>query len=393
MDKTSFEALAASDRLDQLEEQPQPDFSETLAVSRRKLVVSAEKVKLLNKDQIVMKKADPADRSFSKEFAERLAESIEIAGLLNPPIAFNVGDGKYAIRSGRHRTYACFKILQWKEMPCLVMDDGPDELADAVDIASNLFTLALDEKQTRAAIEKSRAIYLGSRPTTRSRGRERKQDGFAGEIQGTLGVSERHARRLATTAAHITPDDRQTLEAAGVPQSKIDEIAAIKDPEAIQATVRLATSGVAPEEAVRRGKKIKDEKKKKAEGGDVKPAKEDQRTKPAEPTDDEWLSTHCKKLFDALPHKAAYKRDAVLYRRLLEVLVKFRTGSKKALSEAKKPGENGVFYTAVLRVVRASHPMDWLICEGCNGKGFTDKKDVSCTKCFGGGFKLKFEET
>ena len=66
-------------------------------------------------------------------------------------------------------------------------------------------------------------------------------------------------------------------------------------------------------------------------------------------TDDEWLTTHCKKLLEALPFKLAYKRDAILYRRLSEILPKFRTSTKKALAEAKKPGENGLFYAILSR--------------------------------------------
>ena len=392
MDNLSCDALATLDRIDQ----PQPATGTALAVSPRKFDFSAEKVKFLKKDQLKMVKADPAIRSFSKEFAKSLAKSIESEGLLSPPIALNLGDGTYEVKAGRHRAYACFKILNWKEMPFIVMDDGPDELADAVDVASNLFTHALDEKQTRAAIKKWREIYLRAQPTTRSRGRERKHDGFAGEIEATLGVSKRQAQRLATTAANITVDDRQTLEGAGVAQSKIDEIAAIKDPEAIQAAVGLATSGIPAEEAVRRGKKVKSDKAEKAPTDTRKPeaAKEPQPKNATELTDEEWLTTHCKKLVEALPSKSAYKRDAIIYRRIVNSLIKFRTSTKKALAEGKKPGENGVFYASLCKVVRASHPMDWFICDGCNGKGhLPDANDKPCSKCLGGGYKLKFEDT
>ncbi len=111
-------------------------------------------------------------------------------------------------------------------------------------------------------------------------------------------------------------------------------------------------------------------------------------------TDQEWLTTHCKKLLEALPFKAAFTRDAILYRRLSEILPKFRTSAKKALAEAKKPGENGLFYASLFKVVRASHPMDWLICDGCNGTGhLPNAEDRWCGKCLGGGFRLKFEET
>jgi hypothetical protein len=111
-------------------------------------------------------------------------------------------------------------------------------------------------------------------------------------------------------------------------------------------------------------------------------------------TDAEWLATYCKKLLEALPFKAAFRRDAILYRRTSAALPKFRTSTKKALAEAKKPGENGLFYANLLRLVRASHPMHWFICDGCNGTGhLPNDKDRWCGKCLGGGYKLKFEET
>ena len=114
----------------------------------------------------------------------------------------------------------------------------------------------------------------------------------------------------------------------------------------------------------------------------------------AKMTDAEWLSTYCRKLLEALPFKAAFKRDAILYRRLSEILPKFRTSTKKAIAEAKKPGENGLFYANLYKVVKASHPMDWYICEGCNGTGYMKHaRDSRCSMCLGGGFKLKFEET
>jgi hypothetical protein len=113
----------------------------------------------------------------------------------------------------------------------------------------------------------------------------------------------------------------------------------------------------------------------------------------ADMTDDEWLNTYCKKLLNALTFKAAFKRDAILYRRLSAALVKFRSSSKRPLFEAKKPGENGQWYANVYRVVRAAHPMHWFICDGCNGTGHKpEAREQPCTKCFGGGFKLKFEE-
>jgi hypothetical protein len=111
-------------------------------------------------------------------------------------------------------------------------------------------------------------------------------------------------------------------------------------------------------------------------------------------TDDQWLETYCKRMLDVLPYKAAFRNDAILYRRIADKIIGFRTGTKKGLAEMKKPGENGAFFWNVFRLVRTSHPMHWLLCSGCNGTGHVpDKPNEQCKKCFGGGYQVKYEET
>jgi hypothetical protein len=115
---------------------------------------------------------------------------------------------------------------------------------------------------------------------------------------------------------------------------------------------------------------------------------------PAPLSDEEWLETHCSKMMSILPYKAAYKRDAILYGRMAEKIIALRTSAKKPIAEAKKPAENGLFFSFLFKITRAAHPMNWLICDGCNGHGHKpDDKTQSCMKCFGGGYRVKFEET
>ena len=111
-------------------------------------------------------------------------------------------------------------------------------------------------------------------------------------------------------------------------------------------------------------------------------------------TDEAWLDAHCGKILHLLPFKAAFKRDAIAYRRLGDALPKFRKAGKKAIAECQRWGENGLFMATLMRLVRAAHPMHWLVCDGCSGHG-QDPADRTkkCNKCFGAGYKLKFEET
>jgi hypothetical protein len=111
-------------------------------------------------------------------------------------------------------------------------------------------------------------------------------------------------------------------------------------------------------------------------------------------TDDAWLSTYCSNILNLLPYKTAFKRDAIAYRRLGDALPKFRKPGKKVIAECLRWGENGLFMAALMRIVRAAHPMHWLVCDGCFGHG-EDPADRTkkCNKCFGAGYKLKFEDT
>jgi ParB-like chromosome segregation protein Spo0J len=385
--------------------------TEVPAQTRRTLQLSAECIEQVPKSLIKFDPVDSSKRSFVKEFAEKLAKSIESDGLLHPPILFRSADKSYyTVKAGRHRIYACCKILGWDFVPCIVLEEGDDDLAESIDYATNLFVNPLNEPQSRAAIHRWNEIYKSrqSSKKTTARGTERKNDGFAGELQSALGVGKAMAHRIANTANVITPADREILEGAGVTQSKIDDIAQLKEPEAVQAAVNLTAAGMAPEEAIRKAKKDKEARKAAAKAAappketkPPKPGKPPKETKPpkeapkkaADMTDEEWLETHCGKLLGNLPFKAAFKRDAILYRRISESLVRFRTGTKKALAEAKHTGENGAFFANIYRIVRAAHPMNWFICEGCLGTGHTpEDKSKQCNKCLGGAYKVKFEE-
>ena len=371
----------------------------------------ADRMQRIAKGNLKMAKLDPSKRTFNKEFAEKLAESIKSDGLLHPPIVANNGDGNYTILSGRHRIYACCKVLGWADVECCVLESGEEGLVESIEIAANLWVNPLNDQQMNKAVTRWREIYLARNPrkkSVKSGGTvDVKGDGFTKEVAAVLQVSPATADRIVTTAQMISDEDATLLTAAGVPKSSVDKIAALKDADAVKAAVNLAAAGKDVNEAIRVGKEVK--AKKKAE----KPAKPKKTRKPkdgeapneeapkaeapkkaADMTDDVWLETYCKKLLDALPFKAAFRRDAILYRRVAEKTVAYRTATKKAIAEAKKVAENGIFFANLWRVVRTSHPMNWLICDGCNGTGHVaDDKTKQCNKCLGGGYKVKYEET
>lgn len=376
----------------------------------RTFQISADLLKVIAKSAIRMTKLDPAKRTFSKEFAEKLAVDIGRVGLLHPPIVMDNGDGSYDVKSGVHRIYACCKVLGWTTIPCFTFNRGEDDLAEAIEIATNLWVNPLSEPQSRAAIARWRELYMARTPAkTTTRGTAPKQDGFAKEVATVLGVSDGQAFRIANTAKVISPEDRTILEKAGVTQTSIDQIAELREPDAINVAVKLAAAGKDPAEAIREGKQVKVKVKKEKKATEAKPAKhaaegdpiaaapdeeKPEKIKASDMTDDQWLETHCSKILAVLPYKVAFRNDAILYRRIAEKIIGFRTGTKKALAELKKPGANGAFFSNVFRIVRTSHPMNWLLCAGCSGTGHVkDAPTEQCKKCFGGGYQVKYEET
>jgi hypothetical protein len=121
--------------------------------------------------------------------------------------------------------------------------------------------------------------------------------------------------------------------------------------------------------------------------------------KPEDLTDGEWLDTYCEGLLRLLKRTGPYKRDAILYRRIMGLLPNFRKNSKDALQRAKHPDGNGAFYGTLLRLVKASHPSQWYLCGACDGTGVGpaeegEGKDArpQCSKCWGAAYRLKIED-
>ena len=113
----------------------------------------AEKVKVIDAQAIKLPEADPAKRTFDEEFAKKLADSIERETLLKAPMVKDLGDGTYLLIDGRHRVHACREILGWTRIPCTVVGDDREQLVEAIELATNLLSLPLNESQRRGAIQ------------------------------------------------------------------------------------------------------------------------------------------------------------------------------------------------------------------------------------------------
>jgi ParB-like chromosome segregation protein Spo0J len=114
------------------------------------------------KDKIRIPKPDSRYRTFDKEHARALAESIMENGLLHPPIVRPLADDFFEVVVGRHRTYAMGKILEWDEIPCSVDDQGrykDDREAEMAAIVENVQHAALSPAQLYASLARWKKIY------------------------------------------------------------------------------------------------------------------------------------------------------------------------------------------------------------------------------------------
>ena len=401
---------------------------------------------------------DPDERTFKEEFCRELALSIESDGLLHPLLVRHLGDGRYRLIAGRHRLHAVHICLRWTEVPCKVAEDVDDEMARAMTLAENLFVLELSGFQLDRAMRGWWELYHRRNPGAEGRGShmrwqrrelvrvadplqsstsaqeelrceeagesDRGEDApssdapasegirsgqkpvpFYRAIQSGLGVSSPTAQRLSRVARKLTIEQIDVLEKLGVTQSVTHKLAGLGDEKAIQSAIDLIASGRDPKEVVRLASKKAEEQAKLREatpsnGGKGSEARAILKPpKPSEQTDEEWLSHHCDVTLRNLKRTGPYKRDAILYRRVADVLPRFRGSVKKALAEAKHADGNGSFFGAVTRIVKAAHPSHWLVCGACNGTGSVlgpdaDGKEakLKCGRCYGAAYIVKMED-
>jgi ParB/RepB/Spo0J family partition protein len=394
---------------------------------------------------IKMDKPKAEDRTFSKEFAQNLARSIESEGLLHEPIVRPIKDepGKYRVISGRNRLYAVGKILGWTEVTCKVAPDTmTDDEAKAIELAENLWRNNLNDAQLKRALSEWHSLYAKSHPLAETKAvgpkreklvREKVAEAeakgetvdeaakeaiveavavaskpFSRVLQETLKVSPATAGRLARVAKNLEPAQIDVLEKHKVTNDNYDKLAGLGSKDLIDKAIGLISDGVDPTEAIRQAAEVKGKRKaakKKQPPTSLqeslvpKAPETSPRAKDSELTDSAWMSGHCDVMLKTLKRSGPYKRDAILYRRIIGVLSRFRTIVKKPLDEAKHVDGNGAFYASLFRLVHAMHPSLWVPCGTCNGTGSVlgpdaDGREVklNCPKCHGGAYLLRLED-
>lgn len=385
--------------------------------------------KLIECKLIDIPKVSGTVRTFNKEFAYTLADSIKMDGQLCPiTVRLNpASPGRYILVIGKHRLFAIKNVLKEQFIAAVVCDQmDAAEAAFALD-AENLWRNPLNKAQHSAAFKRWHAHWLSVMPqlevkaiapvaegeadddcqtgNTEEAAKEaapapvaETEADFDAKVAATTGQSLRSVRRTKSIANAFTAEQLEVFIQMEVSQTDMLQISRIKDESLRAEVVNLIASGMVPEEAI---KEVCKDIEPVRETGKSKAANEAKKTAAAEvvaeQTDEEWFVESCGEKAAMLGDTTKYKSDALLYRSITELRHYFRSKGKKAIAESKKAGNTGGFWNLVNRFASISHPKDWLLCINCAGKGRDETHNaagdpVKCPKCYGAGYLLKTEE-
>jgi ParB-like chromosome segregation protein Spo0J len=371
---------------------------------------------------------DKKERTFSKEFAGQLAESIRVEGLLNPITVRPNPDkpGSYLIVAGEHRFYAVKKVLKRETIRCTVFVEMDADDAEMARTTENLWRSELKKEQRMLAIQKWHEFHMkkyapkpSAADTSESAAEsdpkpidgatdevanlaedaadpkqitaaEKKAEGeFVKQLANATGQSERSARRKTRIARVFTPDELLGFLHVGVTEQQMEAIAGVKDDEKRHAVTALVLSGLDFQEAWKAtfGVEVDFSASSKAEKQEKAEARAE---KVPELTDAEWFERECGEKAKLLGDPTLYKQSALLYRHTAEPRAKFRSAIKKEIAAMKAAGQTKTpLYGLLNRVISMSHPKDWFFCDDCQGKGHKDGQP--CSKCRTGCVALRTE--
>lgn len=372
------------------------------------------------------------ERSFKKQFAVSLAQDIEKRGLIYPiTVRVHPEDkDKFLVVTGRHRFWAMKMVLKWTQVPCFIVEKT-DEEAALESIAENVWRTPLNPAQQVKGVKR----LLDSQAEENSAMDPRE---FNKKIAGITRQASSSIRRTKQIANAFSHDELEVFDAMGSSKNDMMTLALIKDQEQRRRAVSMVAGGLEPLAAARRvtgdpefksyleRTHLKTKEREKAQtaktiektektdenlasGTDAPPRprngldsevveREGDQAEPpmipeaVEPTDEEWLSTHCSKIRSFLVDPSRFDGDALLYRRISESRRAFRTAVKADLAKAKV-GPHGPLYGLLTKLVDLSHPKDWTICLECRGQGMNGATGYDrCPVCFGAGYQIRKEK-
>ena len=373
-------------------------------------------------------------RTFSKDFAVKLADSISTEGQhhaigVQPS---QTTPGRYDLVWGKHRLYSIKTVLKEQFIECKIVTDFDDEDAEMAMISENLWRNHLTKPQHNLSVQKWFKHYLRKHPDmVRSAGvlatpeselakpeaeepnaaleatqtdgipapkaqktKKPKVDSFAKQLSAATGQSLTSAKESQQIATRFTEDELECFVQLGTNQYDIATISKIGEAASRSAVVNLIAAGMEPAAAI---KEVMGDAAPVPRGESAAGHKEKEKAalaKAPELTDDQWFEEYCGEKAKNFTKPAQYKADAILYRHTLDARHAFRVKVKKQVKATiDRPGARPVMANLLNRMIAMAHPRDWLICEKCSGKGVT-RADAGkvCQGCFGAGYKIKLEE-
>jgi ParB-like chromosome segregation protein Spo0J len=335
--------------------------------------------------------SDPQD---SEKVVQRIAESIQKVGLLQPPVIVRT-DWGYSVVAGRKRVRACQR-LKFDEVTCIVREMSEIE-QEQVALIENLCRVVYRGPAYDKAIARLRDLYLIVHPETeegragglaKNRPELERARPFAEVMSETEGVSKSTIQSAVKRGKTFTDEDRELFVRNHIPKGWQSKLAKLNSDEDRQKILDLVRSGVRFKKA---GRQVRPDV-----FGEPKvwplPKDSTQTETEGEPlTDSQWLAS-----FESIRLKVntpVFDMHAILYRRILDVLKDARSILFRYEKANQLKGFSGTInhLPAIIgRFLKTPHPSEWQVCGTCQGEAEPAAGCVgeNCPNCGGIGFTM-----
>ena len=386
-------------------------------------------IQLIECDKIAFPKTGKRAQEVDVGVAQGIADSIRAERMYNPIVVRPHPDkpGHFVGVQGKHRLYAKARLLKERCIECSVFEMD-DEEAEMAGISENVFRLKLSQYEKTRAVKRWHEIFKAKHPELVGKGAaggaamKRKAEGrrkakaklavaskgdtvertdgaigaedenaasFSKRLAAATDVSETTAKREQRLAINLTDAQIDICEREGLTKGQMESIANIKDEEQREAVLGEIEFGIEFDEAWRAVNPDAQKATGKSRELEAAESAAEQEEQP-KLSDDEWFNRYCAEKAALLGSPAKFKADALVFRRITEPRLLFRSKVKATLQDAEATKVTGPFHNAVDRVVSVSHPRDWPLCSRCEGGGF-DGDRGRCMTCAGAGYLLKSE--
>ena len=371
-------------------------------------------------------------RTFSKEFAVKMADSLKVDGQLNPIVVRPnpVAAGRFILVAGKHRLYGMKNVLKEQFIRCTVCEDMDADEADIAADVENLWRNPLNKAQHAGAVKRWHAHWLAKPPVVESKAKKSTPVGgpsdvdhydqsaaaepttaaapvataaneaeFNEKVAAVTGQSVVSVRRSKAIAKAFTDDQLEVFTQMETNQTDMLTVAKIKDEGHRAEVVALIASGMVAADAIAEVMKDKPPRSattttRRMPKGPSAKAKAKVEREP-ELTDDEWFENNCGEKAGMLGDVSRFKSDAILFRSVSDFRHAFRVEGE----EVPRGHEESGGHRGLLEPREPLHRPSATPRIGSSAPSARDRlypaspgPSARCGRCFGGGYLLKTEE-